>query len=588
MAVAVLTDGAAGAVSRVTAPSLASHPARNKPKIGAKTDPNSARIRDPQKTFDHASLKGQIGGVQSSQVAPDRRNLTATRRRLRHKGASSAPKAIPIQKGLPMMITSLLRRSSVMALVVLALFDADAARADALAPCNAASAVDNLLGTLDDSLECGADASAAGANATALGNAAQADGDLSLAVGDGAVASATRGTAIGQFAQAGKDGAGNNASAFGQSAQASGLGATALGAASDATGDNSIGIGLLSLADSADAIGIGRLAYGGAPGAIALGKLAGAAGLSTLAIGAGATAVREEALAIGTNAFAFDFNNVAIGTRARATALNSTAFGNRALASGTRSSAFGQESRATGSLATTTGTASIASGAGSAAYGVLAQASADNTTAVGSRAEASGAGSTALGQGATSEHAGSTALGAGAATTADNQVTLGASGTAVRIGDIAASTLAQVGPVDAVTVDANGVLGREQVATASSVANVRAALNNVAMITDAQFDGLSRRVAGIEGAVAGLAFDLAQLDERTSGGIAAAMALGGTMIVPGSTVSMSANVSTYGGEQGFSGSIAARLGQRVYVTAAIAGSSAPDSTGGRVGVAFGF
>ena len=66
------------------------------------------------------------------------------------------------------------------------------------------------------------------------------------------------------------------------------------------------------------------------------------------------------------------------------------------------------------------------------------------------------------------------------------------------------------------------------------------------------------------------------------------MAMGGTMIVPDSNVSLSLNASTYRGEQGFSGSFAARLAQRVYVSASVAGSTARDSTGGRVGVAFGF
>ncbi len=66
------------------------------------------------------------------------------------------------------------------------------------------------------------------------------------------------------------------------------------------------------------------------------------------------------------------------------------------------------------------------------------------------------------------------------------------------------------------------------------------------------------------------------------------MALGGQMIVPDSTISVSGNVSTYRGEQGFAGSVAARVAPRIYVSGGIAGSTAKNSTGGRVGVALGF
>lgn len=60
------------------------------------------------------------------------------------------------------------------------------------------------------------------------------------------------------------------------------------------------------------------------------------------------------------------------------------------------------------------------------------------------------------------------------------------------------------------------------------------------------------------------------------------------MVVPDSHISFSANVATFEGEQGFSGSLAARVSDRLYVSAAVAGSSAPDSTGARVGIAIGF
>jgi hypothetical protein len=75
---------------------------------------------------------------------------------------------------------------------------------------------------------------------------------------------------------------------------------------------------------------------------------------------------------------------------------------------------------------------------------------------------------------------------------------------------------------------------------------------------------------------------------EATGGIATAMALGGTMIVPDSTVSVSFNLATFQGEQGFSGAAVVRLTPRVYVSGGFAGSTVKGTTGGRVGVAFGF
>lgn len=75
---------------------------------------------------------------------------------------------------------------------------------------------------------------------------------------------------------------------------------------------------------------------------------------------------------------------------------------------------------------------------------------------------------------------------------------------------------------------------------------------------------------------------------NANGGIAAAMALGGTMIVPDSMVSVNFNLATYRGEQGFSGAVVVRTSPRVYLSGAFAGSTVKGSTGGRVGIAFGF
>jgi hypothetical protein len=74
---------------------------------------------------------------------------------------------------------------------------------------------------------------------------------------------------------------------------------------------------------------------------------------------------------------------------------------------------------------------------------------------------------------------------------------------------------------------------------------------------------------------------------HANGGIATALALGGTMIVPDSAVSVSFNLATYRGEQGFSGALVVQAAPKVYISGGFAGSTVKGSTGGRVGIAFG-
>ena len=99
-------------------------------------------------------------------------------------------------------------------------------------------------------------------------------------------------------------------------------------------------------------------------------------------------------------------------------------------------------------------------------------------------------------------------------------------------------------------------------------------------MSDAQFSQLNGRVGALEDRVE-------YLDRRQNGGIAAAVALGGVGIVPGKALSVSMNVSSYRGEQGFAGSVAGRVTDSVYVTAGVAGATKGAATG-RVGVMFGF
>ena len=321
-----------------------------------------------------------------------------------------------------------------------------------------------------------------------------------------------------------------------------------------------------------------------------------ASGTASIAIGgdgddgglAGAQSTGTQTTSVGADAFSSGLNTTALGAGTSATGVQSTAVGAGAGASGVGALSFGAFSQARGNFSTSLGFASFAPALQSTAIGSASQATGENATAIGRAALARAAGATAIGTGTTADFTDSTAVGTGATTTAANQVAIGGTGSAARIGDIEASTLAQQGPVDVVTVDQNGTLGRQEVATAASVQNVRTSVNALAQVSDAQFAQLESRVLGLDSRVNGLEFQLQNVDERLTGGIAASMALGGQMIVPDSNISFSLNASTYQGEQGFAGSVSVRATERIYISAGVAGSTAQDSTGGRVGVAFGF
>ncbi|MEP5622337.1 MAG: hypothetical protein ABJP82_07120, partial [Hyphomicrobiales bacterium] len=134
-------------------------------------------------------------------------------------------------------------------------------------------------------------------------------------------------------------------------------------------------------------------------------------------------------------------------------------------------------------------------------------------TAVGSSTLVTAQFGTAVGREANVTHGNSTAVGYQATTTATNQVALGGAGSSVQISDIDASTAAQQGPVDVVTVDAIGTLGRQQAATAQSVQNVQVAIDSIAQVSDAQFTALSSSVSQLSGRVDSL-FDLSTTINR--------------------------------------------------------------------------
>jgi len=75
---------------------------------------------------------------------------------------------------------------------------------------------------------------------------------------------------------------------------------------------------------------------------------------------------------------------------------------------------------------------------------------------------------------------------------------------------------------------------------------------------------------------------------RATGGVAAAMALGGVFLPPDKNFAISFNLATFAGQRGYAASAVGKVGPAVYLNAGVAGSSAKNSTGARVGVTFGF
>nr|WP_237489091.1 YadA-like family protein [Tsuneonella aeria] len=294
---------------------------------------------------------------------------------------------------------------------------------------------------------------------------------------------------------------------------------------------------------------------------IAMGSAAAAQGVNSMAMGVGANVTSESGTAIGSDSAA---DSDAIGARAE---FYATAVGTDANAGGTAATTVGAAARSAGSYATSIGYASYAGGVGS--------------TAIGTNAYALRTGSVAIGLDAQSTHQNSTAIGSGAQTSADNQIVLGNTQTVVKVAGIDASTAAQVGPVDVVTVDASGTLGRQRVATAQEM---RTAVEYISAVTDSQFSDLSGRVAAIDTRLNG--FD--QRLNGIEGGVAAAMAMGQAKLVPDANISMTVAAATYGGEQGYAGSISGRLADKVYISGSMSGNTGDKRVGGAVSATFGF
>ena len=303
------------------------------------------------------------------------------------------------------------------------------------------------------------------------------------------------------------------------------------------------------------------------------------------ALGANARATGTESLALGANASATGLRATAFGFGASATSLQATAAGTGSSAAGIGSLAFGSFASSQSKFTTALGYSSIAIGDQATAVGTYANAAGPNATAVGRGAEARSKSGTAIGHNAAANFTASTAVGTGATTTAINQVKLGGTGSHVVIADIEASTDAQQGPVDIVTIDAKGTLGRQRVATAAQVENVRMGMDHIAAVSDAQFSALDGRVTSLELGFANIGFRLDQLEKDYRSGVAAAMAQADAPMpsAPGRT-SYTGKGSVYRGETAFSLGLTHRLDtESPFALMASVSHSGGDNTGGTIG-----
>lgn len=263
--------------------------------------------------------------------------------------------------------------------------------------------------------------------------------------------------------------------------------------------------------------------------------------------------------------------SIAAGHLTQATGPLAAAFGDASVAAGENSTAIGAQTVASGLSSTALGYQSIASGVASTALGHNSDATALGSTAVGVSAQATQNFATAVGRLANANFAGSTAVGNGATTTAANQVALGGAGSAVRVGDIAASTAAQqASSVGLATVDANGVLGRD--------ATILPALSSQA----AAITGLESDTLALFDLTDGLRRDVREANE----GVAMAMAMDSPNVPAGARFALSGGVGYFKNRAAFAAAISAALGDMSSVSAGLGYGFKSNEIGARAGFQF--
>jgi hypothetical protein len=221
-------------------------------------------------------------------------------------------------------------------------------------------------------------------------------------------------------------------------------------------------------------------------------------------------------------------------------------------ATGDYAAAFGQASFANGNSSTAIGRSAVASSDFSTAVGQGATATGREASAFGQGATASGSGSLALGQAALASGANTVAVGGGqgASAVADNSIAIGQGAQALATNSVAIGTGTIADQPNTVSLG-----GRRLVNVAPGIASSDAA-------TFGQVNAVQRRAYG---------------------GIAVAVAMGGTSIPADKTYAVSTNYGTYRGESGFAGGLAVRVADYATLNGSIGIGVGHGDVGGRIG-----
>ncbi len=270
---------------------------------------------------------------------------------------------------------------------------------------------------------------------------------------------------------------------------------------------------------------------------------------------------------LGNQALATSQNAVAIGTNAAASGGKAVSVGYANTASGNGASAIGDDNTASGQGAVAIGAGNTATGSAALSLGNGSVASGSSTLAMGNNAQATSTGAIAIGSGSVASADNSVAIGNGSVATRADQVSLGSAQSTYTMAGLAssASRAAQSGSTRFVTSDAAGNLAASDFGPDTLFA-------------------LDSRTTALETNITALL----QGQKRADAGTAIALAMGGTLMPPDMNVALSFNMATYNGQQGFSGSVVAKVAPNIWLNVGAAAGTAKGSEGGRAGVTFGW